>query len=108
MKNSLAKIIPFFIILLAFFIPFKALKAEERVSIILDKPTIERGYTLKSLDRNLTLGLLPNFTTENSKDVKVVINDLGREASIPDNKNLISNLYEFEIDSKNFNKPKAG
>ncbi|TSC96308.1 MAG: Rare lipoprotein A [Parcubacteria group bacterium Athens1014_10] len=104
MKSLFLKIITF-IIIITFFIP-KISKAQNNISIILDKLTIKKGYTLKSIDKNFTLGLWPGFASEDLNNVEVAINDFGRDfAVIQDNKNLISNLYEFEIKTLDFEKP---
>lgn len=104
MKSPLIKVV-LLLVLTTLFIP-KISRAGDMVSIILDKPTIEKGYTFKSADKNLTLGLLPQFVDENLENVKIVINDLGMDSvTVPDNKNLISSLYEFEIKASNFEKP---
>ncbi len=105
MKKLFPKII-LLSILFIFFVFFKGAKAESAASIVLDKATIKKGYTFKSIDKNFTLSLTPAFLDENSENIRAAINDLGKDSVIaPNNKNMISNLYEFEIKSKDFAKP---
>lgn len=105
MTKTFSKII-LLSILSIFFVFFKIAKASENFSLILDKATIKKGYTFKTADKNLTLGFLPDFLDKTAKDVKIAVVDDGREGVIaPNNKNLISNLYEIEIGAKEFTKP---
>lgn len=105
MKRMLSKII-LLSILSIFFVFFKVAKASESFSLILDKATIKKGYTFKTADKNLTLGFLSDFLDKSAEDIKVTVVDNGKEEIItPNNKNLISNLYEIEIGAKEFAKP---
>ncbi len=106
MNKNLSYKIVFGLILISFLIPFKGLMAEESISIVLDEKTIKRGYTIRSSDKNISLALLPNFTKKDAQGISVILNDLGRDESLlPSTKNFISNLYEFEIGTKDFIKP---
>lgn len=70
-------------------------------SVFLDTNTIKAGYTLKSIDDNLILGVWPNVF---KKPTKVTIENLGREnLEIPKDKNLISDLYVFNFKQTKFN-----
>lgn len=89
-------------------------KAQEKIfSVYLDKPTLEKGYTIKTKDQGLTLGLWPGTLKE---ELKIDIQNLGQEGwKVPRDKNLISDLWAFEITNLhefttnnhklNFNKP---
>jgi hypothetical protein len=90
-----------------FLISFNYLKAEDGIfSIYLDSPTLGKGYTIKTEDQNLFLALWPETLDQ---EIQVNIQNLRREGwKVPEDKNLISDLYVFDIKMVNPSAPAGG
>lgn len=103
----------FLVIFSLFFINFPV-QAEGNnflYSIRIDAPTIVKGYTVKTPDGLLTLGIMPEAMEDESriefKNLTVYLNNLTEEisippwmANIPDGWEMVSDVYEFNIINK--------
>ena len=86
--------------------PFVKAKNENLSSVYLGETTIKTGYTLKSADENLIMGIWPDALKSSTR---LTIENLGKEnLQVPEDKTLISDLYVFNFRNKgfaDFNKP---
>ncbi len=73
-----------------------SVEASESTLIKLDKKTVERGYTVSSLDNNLKLSLTPNILSDASWVKTEIIN----ETFLPFSLEQLSPVYEFDFLNK--------
>lgn len=87
------------LIITLFLIPSpNLLRAQKSDTIYFDKPTLKKGYIFKTKDQNLIFILQPETFKE---EVKLSVENLDKEGcKIPKDKNLISNLYAFDLKIK--------
>lgn len=83
-----------------FHLPYAQLVVLEDIEslfrIKLDKDTLERGYTVINSNSEFSLALMPKILDLESITVVLKSGVLG-DKSLPENKNLISNIYSFEL-----------
>lgn len=84
-------------------------------SLSIDQATVQKGYTIKTPDKILTLGILPEVleasTTIEFKNLSTYLSGLNLEVdpewarNLPPGQQLISDIYEFNIlDKVSFNR----
>ncbi|MDD5043105.1 MAG: septal ring lytic transglycosylase RlpA family protein [Patescibacteria group bacterium] len=97
-----------------YFLALSSAQAEETdffYSLKIDGPTLSRGYTIKTLDGFLTLGIMPGAMEKESaiefKNLSTYLKSLGADMILPDwavnfpeNIEPISDIYEFNILNK--------
>lgn len=77
----------------------------DTVIVNLDKPTLAKGYTVKSADKQLWL---PIFAGQSVKNLTVRISRVSDETPLPDNTRAITGRYIYDVEGENpgdFNKP---
>lgn len=74
-----------------------SVEASENNLIRLDRETVEKGYTVTSLDNNLKLSLTPNILSDSSW----VKTEIIEESFSPFSLRQLSSVYEFEFLNKN-------
>ncbi|MFH0780221.1 MAG: serine hydrolase [Parcubacteria group bacterium] len=97
----------YIILLLASFFIFQNARASivDTVIVNLDKPTLAKGYTVKSADKQLWL---PIFAGQSAKNLTVRISRVSDETPLPDNTRAITGRYIYSVEADNpddFNKP---
>lgn len=82
------------------FLPTQAASIIDKKDVYLGKATLQRGYTLKSKDEQLIIGVWPNIL---SKPTKVSIEKIRiKNIFLPERKNMISDLYVFDFKGRSF------
>lgn len=71
----------------------------------LDSATLEKGFTLRSSDYKLKLGIAPGGLSSDRKKIKAFLKQVSSDNYNLTNENLVSNLYAFDFHGARINKP---
>lgn len=86
------------LVLILFVMPAQAFVVSFITDIHIDQPTIEKGYTVTSNDKNFRLGIFPEVL---AVETRVVVKEFDRQQfEFPEGWSPISNVYEFDIFNK--------
>jgi len=79
---------------------FAAENNQNKISLFLDQKTVDKGYTLQSLDKNLLIGVWGGVL---EKPTWTEVKKIGKENLTPlEDKDIISDLYIFDFKERKF------